>query len=64
MLRAHPDLPGLETFQVFETWKVFALRTLGNGEQDDILFCSIHDNIAQEREREGGYQAALRNTCK
>lgn len=37
-----------------------ALHTLGNGAPDRILSCSIHDNIAQIRERDGDYTAALR----
>jgi len=37
-----------------------ALRTLGSGAPDQILSCSIHDNIAQERERDGDYRTALR----
>ena len=37
-----------------------ALHTLANGSPDIILSCSIHDNIAQERERDGDYRAALR----
>ncbi len=37
-----------------------ALRTLEKGASDKILSCSIHDNIAQERELEGDYSTALR----
>lgn len=35
-----------------------ALETLGNMENNRVLYCSIQDNIAQERERQGDYEYA------
>jgi|GEM_PF-2173746 hypothetical protein len=37
-----------------------SLNALEGIEADPILFCSIHDNMAQERERQGDHQYALR----
>lgn len=36
-----------------------ALQTLGGLERDAVLYCSIQDNMAQERMRVGDYAAAL-----